>query len=133
MPVSGETAGRARRGLREQVVEVERQGDHVDAVAVGGALPLLARAVGVELDAEAVGIAEVQRLGDAVVGGALERPAGGGDTPHALCERGTRGVQPGDVVEAGGARGKRRGVGDVAEHERGVKRIGPEAGEVLLA
>ncbi len=71
--------------------------------------PVLARPVGIELDPEAVGVAQVQRLGDAVVGGALERPARRGDAAHAVGERGAAGVQPGDVVEAGGARRQRRG------------------------
>ena len=39
--------------------------------------PEVARAVPVELEAVAVGVAQVERLGDAVVAGALERVAGG--------------------------------------------------------
>lgn len=119
--------------LREQVLEVERQGGHVQAVAVAGALPALARSVGVELDAEAVGVAEIQRLGDAVVGGALERPARAGDAPHAVGERGAAGMQPGDVVEAGGAARQRRGSGDVAEYERRALEVRAEPRDVLLA
>ena len=72
--LGGHRGGRLVERLREQVLQVERQRDHVHAVPVAGALPALARPVGVELDPEAVGVAQVERLGDAVVGGALERP-----------------------------------------------------------
>ena len=44
-------------------------------LAVGRARPLLARAVAVELDAVAVGVAQVDRLADAVVARAVERDA----------------------------------------------------------
>ncbi len=129
---------RYRRGgllaeLRQQVIQVERQRDHPHPVAVGGPLPALARAVGVYLDPQAVGIAQVQRLGDAVVGGPLERPASPGDPSHALGERRAAGVQPGDVVEAGGARGKGCGRRDIGEHERRALGIGAQQCQLILA
>ena len=98
-------------GLREQVLQVERQGDHVHALAVRRAFPAVAGSVGVDLDAEPVGIAQVERLGDAVVGSAVDRPAGARNAPHGGGERGSRGVKPGDVEEPGARR--RRGSGIV--------------------
>ena len=69
--------------------------------------PLLARAVGGELDAVAVGVGEVDRLGDAVVGGALDRRARGGEA------RGGAGellAASGTAARSGrGRRGGRRG------------------------
>ena len=60
-----------RRG--DRVGEAVR--DHGDFLAAGRARPLLTRPVPIELDPVAVGIAEVERLADAVVGGALEGDA----------------------------------------------------------
>ena len=70
-------AGRQRveRRLRrprqdaEQIVEVERPGPHLRDAP----LPQLARAIPVHLNAVMVGIAQVKRLADEVVGGAGER------------------------------------------------------------
>ena len=76
---SRRSAGRGRRSfglLAQQVVEVERLGIHRQ-LAARLARPLLLRAVPGELEAVAVGVAQVERLGDAVVAGALERVAGG--------------------------------------------------------
>ncbi len=56
--------------------EIERLGDHRQ-VAVGVPRPFRLRAVAVELDAVAVRVAQVERLGDSVVGGSVERDAGG--------------------------------------------------------
>ena len=96
----GDLRVRGGRPLCEQILDVERQGVHVQAAPVGGGRPPLAGPVGVELDAEAVGVAQVERLRDAVVGGALEAPARLERTAHGGGERGTRRMQPGDVVEA---------------------------------
>ena len=95
--------------LRQQVLEVERQRDHVHAVPVRRPLPLLARAVGVDLDAQAVRVAQVQRLGYAVVGRAFESASAPLATRRTVVgERGPRGVKPGDVEQAGAARRRRR-------------------------
>ena len=68
-----------------------------------------------------------------MVGGALKRPAGDGDPLHGLRERRARGVQPGHVVQAGGARREGRGRRDVGQHERGALGIGAQPRFVLLA
>src|SRR5918996_1570547 len=59
-------------GLVQQRAEVERPREHPDR-AVGCRRPLVPRPVAVQLDAVAVRVAEVDRLADAVVRGALER------------------------------------------------------------
>ena len=104
--------------------------------------PLLARPVGVELDAVAVRIGEVDRLRDAVVGGALDRRAGHGEAAQRLREREPVREEQREVVQAGvaagGLRGRVfdehdevRGVG--AEHGRGlVLAADPEAERVLV-
>jgi hypothetical protein len=56
--------------LGEQAFHVERPGDHRE-LAILGAGPLFLGAIGGELYAVVVGVAQVQRLGDAVVGGAV--------------------------------------------------------------
>ena len=92
----------------EQVVDVERAREHADALAARRGRPRLARAVGVELDAVAVGVGQVDRLGDAVVGGAGDRGAGDGEPLHGARELRARGIQQRVVVEAGVAAGAAR-------------------------
>ena len=76
---------RSSRRLRlyEQRVEIEGPCEHRDA-AVRRARPLLLRTVAVELDAVPVGVSEVERLADAVVGDAVEGDAGVDDPLHCL-------------------------------------------------
>ena len=62
------------RGVGEQRVEIERRAEHRDG-AVVPTRPLLLGPVAVELDAVLVRIAEVDRLADAVVAGAVDRVA----------------------------------------------------------
>src|SRR6187397_2669278 len=57
--------------LRQQVLQVEAQAAHVE-VAVGAYRPGFARAVPAELDTVAVVVAQVERLADTVVAGAVE-------------------------------------------------------------
>ena len=89
----------------------------------GGPLPLRARPVRVDLDAQSVRIAQVQRLGDAVVGRAVDRPAGARDAPHGVRERRARRVQPGDVkqpVRPGGASTRLRDAGQLEQRVLGA-------------
>jgi hypothetical protein len=100
----------------EQPVQVERLGAAVPA-GVGEVGPDLARPVGGELDLVAVRVGEVDRLGDAVVGGAVDARARLGQAGRGARELEPRRVQERDVVEAGvAARGPRGRVGD--EHEQ---------------
>src|SRR5580704_8264186 len=54
--------------LGEQVRQIKPAREHGE-LAVGGARPLLFRPVPVKLDAVVVGIAQIERLADAVIGG----------------------------------------------------------------
>jgi len=93
-------------GLGEEGVEVEGAGVHGD-VAGGGAGPLGGGEVAVELEAVAVGVFEVEGLADAVVGGAGEGDAGVAEAAEGVGEGGSVGVEDREVVEAGGAGGRR--------------------------
>src|SRR5579871_4118725 len=76
------------RVLVEQRLQVERAREHRHALAATvGARPLLDGTVAVELDAVAVVVGEVDRLADAVVGGALERDPGREHAPEGIGER----------------------------------------------
>ena len=88
--------------LAEEVVDVERQRRH----PLGDlALPVLARAVPVDLDAVVVGVAEVERLADEVVGRA--RRAARGRAPRARASgRGRRARAP--AARSGRGRCSRR-------------------------
>jgi hypothetical protein len=58
--------------LRQQIAQIERIGEHPQA-AVLALRPHLLGPVPIKLDAVVVGVAQVERLADAVVGGAFER------------------------------------------------------------
>ena len=76
--------------------------------AAGRPGPLLFRPVAVELDPVPVGIAEVDRLGDAVVGRAVDRPTGLGEPPQRVAERAPVRVADRDVIEPGRPRRRSR-------------------------
>src|SRR5215210_4888565 len=98
--------------LVEQALDVERPGDHRETtVLVAG--PLISRPVGCQLDAVAVGVAQVERLGDAVVGGAVYGVFGVQEPAEGLREVPTLGIQNGEVEESGGIP---RGWGRVLAH-----------------
>jgi hypothetical protein len=124
-------AGSGRR-LRHQVLEVERSRRHVHAVAVAGARPLLARSVGVDLDPQPVRVAEVERLRDAVVGGAVDRPARADDAIDRGRQLATRGMKPGHVEPPRAPRRCGHGVAHGAQHERRALALRPQRGAVLI-
>jgi hypothetical protein len=93
----------------QQALEVERQRRHLDLVA--GPAPLLARAVAVELDSVALGVAQVERLADQVVGRPGEAPARVGHAAQRAREVGPARHEQREVEEAGGASRTRRRVG----------------------
>src|SRR5205823_4152292 len=66
-------------GFAQQIVKVHGVADHGERT-IGIAWPLVAGAIPVELQAVAVGVAEVEGFADAVVGGAVERDAGADET-----------------------------------------------------
>ena len=72
-------------GFAQQLVEIEPLGRHGDA-AIGLARPFLPLAVAIDFDAVALGIGEIERLADEVVGGAFERDACHGGMPQPVGE-----------------------------------------------
>ena len=113
--------------LGEQRVGVERERRHR---LRDPALPLLARAVGVDLDAVVVRVAEVDRLAHDVVGEAGERdPLAPGVGEEAAEARAIRDEQR-DVEEAGetGGRARARLLDEAQE-----RRVGAELGRAVLA
>src|SRR5207247_7205307 len=97
----------SRSGFREQGVEIERTRNHGE-LSLGRPRPLLPGAIAVELDAVAVGVAQVDRLADSVIGCAFERDSGVENTPQRGRQRSTARVPEGDVVEARCAGWRRR-------------------------
>src|SRR5262249_58069217 len=70
-------------------------------LAIRGTRPFRRRQVAVELDAVAVGIAQVEGLAHAVVGGAFERDAGAAQALERVRERAAVRVADRDVIEPG--------------------------------
>ena len=115
---------------RDEVAQVERDRVHTDLLAgIGGRRPLRAVAVGVDLDPVAVGVAQVERLGDAVVRRAGERLARAGDAQRGMCEVAPRGMKQREVEEAGVASGGLRRAVLVQHDER--LRAGAERGHAV--
>ena len=116
---------------REQAGDVERL-RAAERGRVGEVAPALAPAVGRELDAVAVGIGQVDRLGDAVVGRAADARAGGGEPL-----RGARQLERarGAAARSGrGRRGGRRGRAlAVLDEDEQVLAAGAERGAAVLA
>ena len=93
---------------RSSARQIEPMGEHRE-LAVGVARPLFLGPVPIKLDAVVVGIAQIKRLADAVVGGAFERnvrPRSGGAAHRPSCA--PRRIEDGEMVEAGGAERRRR-------------------------
>ena len=90
--------GRVARG-RQQVLEVERIGRHADRAV--GAAPARGRVIGVDLDAVAFRVRQVERRADAGVGRAVQRDAVGAGEREPAPEFGAVGQQEGDVEQAG--------------------------------
>src|SRR6266542_870721 len=94
--------------LREQALDVEREGDHGDAPTFLRTRPFLLRAVAIELDAILVGIAEIDRLADAVVARTVERDAGVQNGAHRLRQGPAIRIADRDVEESGRPTRRRR-------------------------
>src|SRR6266508_1765306 len=88
-------------GFGEQRVQVERLADHGDALAVERQRPLLPWTVAVELEPVAVGIVEVDRLADAVIGGAGDGNLRLDEPFQRIRQRSAGRIAHGHVVEAG--------------------------------
>ena len=88
-------------------MQVERIGEHVQA-AVRLLRPHFLRPVPIKLDTIVVGVAQIKRLGDAVVAGAFERDLGDDQTAQRVGQKRPGRVQNRGMVKAGRA-GRRWG------------------------
>src|SRR5690606_34719945 len=86
-------------GGSEQILYVERIGAHFDAAI--RAVPARDGTVGIDLDAIAFRIGEIDRLADDVVGSAVEGYVGPPDMAEPAREIGARRHEEGRVEEAG--------------------------------
>jgi len=96
---------RVRRvaGFGEQVRQIEPAREHGE-LAVGGQRPLCLRPIPIKLDAVIVGIAQIDRLADAVIGSAFERNLGVEHAAQRRAERRAGRIEDRQMIEAGGAR-----------------------------
>ena len=92
--------------LPEQILEIQPLREHRQR-SIRRARPFLLRPVAVELDAVLVGIAQIQRLADAVVAGAVKLDAGLDHAIQRIRQRRARRIENGGVKQPGGARRRR--------------------------
>ncbi len=95
--------GNLRTRLVEQALQIQRIGGHQE-LAVSHP-PLLTRPIAVDLDAEPVGIVEIQRFADEVIRCPGHRPALVRQTPQRAAERGSRRDEDGEMIETGASAG----------------------------
>src|SRR6476619_3791563 len=100
-------AATLRLCFREQTVEVEGAREHFK-FAVSPPRPLLARAVPIKLDAVLIGIAQVKRFADAVIGRAIELHARTKQALERVGEFRARWVEDRHVIQTGCAARRRR-------------------------
>src|SRR4051794_16998988 len=101
-PMRRTKAGDGASLLFQQIVKIKPLREH-RKLAVGAARPLFLRAVPVKLDAVVVGVAQIKRFADAVVGGTFERNSCGDEPTERVGQRRARGVEDCEMVEARGA------------------------------
>ena len=104
-----------RTDLADDRVDVERIGFLIDFAV---AAPRLARPVGIDLDAVAFGIVEIDGFAHIMIGGAGDGHADFRGMQNPAGEVGARRHQERDVIEAGFARIVRQGIGPVAQLEQ---------------
>ena len=107
--IGSETALRASSTMRsyvfplpQQILQIQPLREHRER-SVRRARPFLLRPVAIELDAVLVGIAQIKRLADAVVAGAVELDAGLDHAIQRIRQRRARGIENGGVKQPGGA------------------------------
>ena len=88
--------------LPQQLLQIQPFREHRQR-SIRRARPFFLRPVAVELDAVLVGIAQIQRLADAVVAGAVELDAGLDHAIQRIRQRRARGIENGGVKQPGGA------------------------------
>src|SRR5215211_926791 len=99
---AGERLRVIARLLLQQIAEIEPPREHCE-LAVPRARPLRQRAIPVELDAVVVGIAEVKRLADPMVGGAFEWNFCIDQSTQRVTQSRARWIENRQMIEAGGA------------------------------
>jgi hypothetical protein len=115
---AGSRARRLAVDLAHEVVHVQADGEDLDSVArVAWRRPPIARPVGVELDAVVVGIAQVDRLADAVVRRGLDTGVGVGQAPDGAREL-AAGLEQQRIVVQAGVPPARRGVRLLDQNEQ---------------
>jgi hypothetical protein len=87
-------------GFLEQVAQVEPACEHRKP-AVGGVRPNFARPVSVKFDAVFIGIAQIERFADAMIGSAVERNVGRDQPPQYIGKPRARRIENGEMIEAG--------------------------------
>jgi len=92
--------------LRQQVLEVERAGEHCQR-AFGCARPLLARTIPVEFDPVFVRIPEIKSLAHAVVRGTIERDARSPEASQGVRKFSARWIEDCEMIKAGRSWGRR--------------------------
>ncbi len=95
--------GRRGKAFGAQAAQTEPLGHHAQRSG-SIARPRRTRPIPVELEAIPVGIAQIQRLADAVVARALERDAGLVEPAQRVGERGAIGISDRDMIETRRAR-----------------------------
>ena len=83
-------------------MQIERVGEHLQG-AVRLLRPFLFRAIPIELDAVVVRVAQIERLGDAVIAGAFERNFGNDQPAQCVSQKPARRIKNGSMVKTGGA------------------------------
>src|SRR5882724_8011958 len=97
------------RSFAQELVEVEGLGVHGE-IAHGIARPEFLRFVTIKLDSILIGIAKIKRFTDAVIGSSIERNLSREESMQSCGEGSAIGIKNCSVVQAGGARRRRRTV-----------------------
>src|SRR5665213_288508 len=95
-----------RHPLLQQILQIEAMREHRER-SVRCPRPLFFRPVPIKLDAVLVGIAQVKRLADAVVAGAVKRNAGADHAMERIRQRGPARIEDGGVIEPRRSRRRR--------------------------
>ena len=109
-------AGVAIRHRGDEVRDVEPQRRHLDRRAVP--FPALVRTIGIDFDAIAFRVGEVERLADQVIRGAVDGNLPVDGVPDPAAEIGARGQQERGVEKAGRTRVVRPGGGIGLDHQQ---------------
>jgi hypothetical protein len=91
----------------EQPFQIQRPGVHHN-LAGRSTRPFASRPIAVQLHAVLVGVGQIKRLADAVIGRTLQGNTGALEPLKGIGKRGTRGIPDGHVVQPRASLGRRR-------------------------